>query len=53
MRVFIVDAYGQIGQLNIRSLKSIIWLENIVCSDARLSPKSVKIVRPSLKLECP
>jgi dTDP-4-dehydrorhamnose reductase len=35
MRVLIIGAYGQVGQELVRSLKPLIGLQNIVCSDVR------------------
>ncbi len=43
MRVLIIGAYGQVGQDLIRALKPIVGLENIVCSDIRTPPESVKV----------
>jgi len=44
MRVLIVGAYGQVGQELIRALKPMIGLENIICADLNLPPKSVEVM---------
>ena len=44
MKVLIVGAYGQVGQELINALKPIIGLENIITSDVRPPPESVKVL---------